>query len=168
MTGIAYSTCAKGAGAAYGNWMQTGRQRVNLIRGREQLPSGVDFFLPVGFSAAHSSPEFSQVPLPLCYYQAAAFRREEGADGAALRSQRPQCNGESSDDRRGKDYRFFAGGLFRATAALTSALNATASTFSPSWMSIALRVLPSRLELKRRDGSGMQAPWAKVSLTTFM
>src|SRR6185436_4794732 len=37
----------------------------------------------------------------------------------------------------------------------------------PSWMSIALRVWPSRLELKRRDGSGRLAPWANVSFTTF-
>src|SRR4029077_17669960 len=35
-------------------------------------------------------------------------------------------------------------------------------------MSIALRVLPSRLELKRRDGSGMLAPWANVSFTAFV
>src|SRR5688572_7433930 len=34
-------------------------------------------------------------------------------------------------------------------------------------MSIALRVLPSRLELKRRDGSGILAPRANVSFTTF-
>jgi hypothetical protein len=54
-------------------------------------------------------------------------------------------------------YRFFAAAL-RATAALTSALKARASTASPSWMSIARRVLPSRLELNRRDGSGMLAP----------
>src|SRR5437870_3215031 len=65
-------------------------------------------------------------------------------------------------------YRFFAGGPFWATAAFTSALNAPASTFSPSWMSIALRVLPSRLELKRRDGSGRLAPLANVSFTTLV
>src|SRR5689334_14317271 len=35
-------------------------------------------------------------------------------------------------------------------------------------MSIALRVLPSKLELKRRDGSGTLAPRANVSLTTFV
>src|SRR5262245_23066946 len=35
-------------------------------------------------------------------------------------------------------------------------------------MSIALRVLPSRLELKRREGSGMLAPRANVSFTTFL
>src|SRR5207302_7625119 len=40
--------------------------------------------------------------------------------------------------------------------------------FSPSWMSIALRVLPSKLELKRRDGSGVLAPRANVSLTTAL
>src|SRR5262245_63200951 len=35
-------------------------------------------------------------------------------------------------------------------------------------MSIALRVLPSKLELKRRDGSGRLAPRANVSFTTFL
>src|SRR5437660_712480 len=35
-------------------------------------------------------------------------------------------------------------------------------------MSIALRVLPSKLELKRRDGSGIVAPRANVSFTTFV
>src|SRR5258706_3997926 len=35
-------------------------------------------------------------------------------------------------------------------------------------MSIALRVLPSKLELKRRDGSGRLAPRANVSFTTFV
>jgi hypothetical protein len=34
-------------------------------------------------------------------------------------------------------------------------------------MSIARRVLPVKLELKRRDGSGIVAPRAKVSFTTF-
>ena len=64
-------------------------------------------------------------------------------------------------------YRFFAS-AFSATAAFTSALNAPASTFWPSWMSIALRVLPSKLELNRRDGSGRLAPRANVSFTTFV
>src|SRR3954451_2095445 len=59
-------------------------------------------------------------------------------------------------------------GLFKATAALTSALKAPASICSPSWMSIARRVPPSRLELKRRDGSGTLAPRANVSFTTFL
>src|SRR5438874_5005082 len=35
-------------------------------------------------------------------------------------------------------------------------------------MSIALRVLPSKLELKRRDGSERLAPRANVSFTTFV
>jgi len=35
-------------------------------------------------------------------------------------------------------------------------------------MSIALRVFPSRLELKRPEGSGSFAPWANVSFTTFL
>src|SRR5438128_3882 len=35
-------------------------------------------------------------------------------------------------------------------------------------MSIALRVLPSKLELERRDGSGILAPRANVSFTTFV
>jgi len=63
---------------------------------------------------------------------------------------------------------FFAGAPFWATAAFTSALNARASTVSPSWMSIARRTLPSRLELKRRAGSGVVAPLAKVSFTAFL
>src|SRR6185436_8535459 len=49
-----------------------------------------------------------------------------------------------------------------------SVLKAGASTVSPSWMSIARRVFPSRLELKRRAGSLSDAPLAKVSFTTFL
>ena len=47
------------------------------------------------------------------------------------------------------------------------AVNASASMVAPSRMSIARRVLPSRLALKRCDGSGIAAPRAKVSFTTF-
>src|SRR5712692_6544500 len=47
-----------------------------------------------------------------------------------------------------------------------SALNAPASTFSPSWMSIARLVFPSRLELKSLAGSFNEAPLANVSFTT--
>src|SRR5262245_56732733 len=65
-------------------------------------------------------------------------------------------------------YRLLAAWPFWVTAAFTSALNARASTFSASWMSIALRVLPSKLALKRRDGSGTLAPRANVSFTTFV
>src|SRR5437899_3203773 len=58
--------------------------------------------------------------------------------------------------------------LLRATAWRTSALKADSSTSSPSWMSIARRTFPSRLELKRRAGSFRDAPLEKVSFTTFL
>src|SRR2546425_7653641 len=58
--------------------------------------------------------------------------------------------------------------LLRATAWRTSAVNADSSTASPSWMSIARRTFPSRLELKRRAGSFRDAPLAKVSFTQFL
>src|SRR5947208_15375751 len=71
-----------------------------------------------------------------------------------------------------QDFRFFEGldlpELLRATAWRTSALNADSSTSSPSWMSIARRTFPSRLELKRRAGSFRDAPLAKVSFATFL
>src|SRR5262249_20420372 len=58
--------------------------------------------------------------------------------------------------------------LFRVTAARTRVFNASSSIVSPSWKSIARRVLPSRLELKRRAGSFSAAPLAKVIFTTFL
>src|SRR3954466_10524372 len=58
--------------------------------------------------------------------------------------------------------------LLRAIAWRTSVLNADALTSSPSRMSIARRVFPSRLELKRPAGSFNDAPLAKVSLTRFL
>src|SRR5439155_16962230 len=71
-----------------------------------------------------------------------------------------------------QDFAFFAGfdlaELLRATAWRTSALKEDSSTSSPSWMSIARRTFPSRLELKRRTGSLRNAPLAKVSFTTFL
>jgi len=51
---------------------------------------------------------------------------------------------------------------FSATAWRTSDLNADSSTSSPSWMSIARRTFPSRLELNRRAGSFRDAPLAKA------
>src|SRR5678816_1085849 len=48
--------------------------------------------------------------------------------------------------------------VFDATAARMSAFNAVSSILSPSWKSMARRVLPSRLELKRPDGSFSAAP----------
>src|SRR5262245_9335053 len=47
-----------------------------------------------------------------------------------------------------------------------SVLNAPASTSSPSWMSSARLVFPSRLELKSLAGSFNAAPLAKVNFTT--
>ena len=80
-----------------------------------------------------------------------------------------------SDLFRGRipyDFAFFEGfdlpELLRATAWRTSALKADSSTSSPSWMSIARRTFPSRLELKRRAGSFRDAPLAKVSFTTVL
>jgi len=52
-----------------------------------------------------------------------------------------------------------------ATAAFTRALNARASTVSPSWMSIARCVPPSKPALKSPAGSSSAAPLAKVSFT---
>ena len=46
--------------------------------------------------------------------------------------------------------------------------SAFSSIFSPSRMSIARRVLPSRLELKSFAGSFSDAPFANVSLTTLL
>ena len=57
---------------------------------------------------------------------------------------------------------------FRLTAARINALNASSSIASPSRMSIARLVLPSRLELKRPEGSSNEAPLAKVIFTTFL
>src|SRR5438552_1243967 len=49
-----------------------------------------------------------------------------------------------------------------------SAFNASSSILSPSWKSMARLVLPSRLELKRPEGSSSEAPLAKVTFTTFL
>jgi hypothetical protein len=58
--------------------------------------------------------------------------------------------------------------LFKVTAARTRVFNASSSIASPSWRSMARLVFPSRLELKRRDGSFRAAPLAKVIFTTFL
>src|ERR1700716_3391654 len=49
-----------------------------------------------------------------------------------------------------------------------SAFNAFSSILSPPWKSMARLVLPSRLELKRPEGSSNEAPLAKVIFTTFL
>lgn len=58
--------------------------------------------------------------------------------------------------------------LFMVTAARMRAFKACSSTSSPSWKSMARLVFPSRLELKRPEGSSSAAPFAKVILTTFL
>src|SRR5262245_979966 len=55
-----------------------------------------------------------------------------------------------------------------ATAWRMSALNAASSNSSPSWMSIARRTFPSRLELKSPAGSSNDAPLANVTFTAFL
>src|SRR4029079_2153271 len=57
---------------------------------------------------------------------------------------------------------------FRATAARTRVFSASSSISSPSWMSIARLTFPSRLELKRPEGSSRAAPLAKVIFTTLL
>src|SRR6202171_2063203 len=49
-----------------------------------------------------------------------------------------------------------------------SVLKASSSISSPSWISIARLVLPSRLELKSPLGSLSEAPLAKVSFTALL
>src|SRR6266540_1721718 len=58
--------------------------------------------------------------------------------------------------------------LFKATAARMRAFRASSSSLSPSWKSMARLALPSRLELKRPEGSFREAPLAKVIFTTFL
>src|SRR3954447_10911909 len=58
--------------------------------------------------------------------------------------------------------------VFNATAARMSAFNALSSILSLSWKSMARLVLPSRLELKRPEGSSSEAPLAKVIFTTCL
>src|SRR5215510_969424 len=49
-----------------------------------------------------------------------------------------------------------------------SAFRAFSSILSSSWKSMARLVLPSRLELKRPEGSSNEAPLVKVSFTTLL
>src|SRR6516164_8027281 len=55
-----------------------------------------------------------------------------------------------------------------ATADRISALKAASLSFSPSRMSMARRVFPSRLELNNFLGSWSEAPRKKVSFTTCL
>src|SRR5581483_7077475 len=57
---------------------------------------------------------------------------------------------------------------FSATASRMRFFSASSSISSSSLMSMARRTLPSRLELKRPEGSFKAAPLKNVSLTTFL
>ena len=99
-------------------------------------------------------------------------RRVPGLGGRADRGDRAGGSARAGRVRAARrvtagDYFDFLA-LFSSIASRTSALNAAASTSSPSGMSIARRTLPSRLELKRPVGSSSDAPLAKVSFTTFL
>ena len=72
------------------------------------------------------------------------------------------------DDTPTLNYAFFDLDLFKVTAARTRAFNGSSSIFPPSWKSMARLTFPSRLELKRPEGSFRAAPLAKVILTTFL
>src|SRR6476646_11786990 len=58
--------------------------------------------------------------------------------------------------------------VFSATAARMSAFSAPSSISSPSRRSMARLVLPSRLALKRPEGSSSAAPLAKVVFTALL
>ncbi|MNV57173.1 hypothetical protein D3C71_1494890 [compost metagenome] len=58
--------------------------------------------------------------------------------------------------------------VLSSMAALINDANAFSSICSPSWTSMARRVLPSRLALNSFDGSSSEAPLAKVSFTTCL
>jgi hypothetical protein len=63
---------------------------------------------------------------------------------------------------------FEAEDVFRATAARIRVFRAFSLTWSPSRKSMARLALPSRLELKRPEGSSNEAPLANVIFTTFL
>lgn len=58
--------------------------------------------------------------------------------------------------------------VFRATAARIRVFRAFSLTLSPSRKSMARLALPSRLELKRPEGSSNEAPLENVIFTTFL
>jgi hypothetical protein len=57
---------------------------------------------------------------------------------------------------------------FRPAAARIRFVKAFSSISSPARKSIARRVFPSRLELKRPEGSSSEAPLKNVSFTTLL
>src|SRR5262249_61180794 len=96
----------------------------------------------------------------------AARAPRQGADGQGRFHDAPQALFGRFWERTGRAV--VRADVFSATAARMSAFNAFSLILSPSWISMARLVLPSRLELKRRDGSLSKAPLAKVSFTTAL
>ena len=107
-------------------------------------------------SVSSTMPPADLAPFPSCAAVTAAFWPRV-----------PSTPGSAPAIEEANDY-FLAADVFRVTAARMSAFSAFSLTFSPSWKSIARRTLPSRLELKRCDGSFSEAPLAKVAFTTLL
>ena len=105
-----------------------------------------------------------------------SVKRAQGAAEGAVISPIPgrrqlkngKARGRHWDPRPDPSGHLCALDLFSVTAARMRALSASSSIVSPSRKSMARLVLPSRLELKRRDGSFKAAPLAKVIFTTFL
>jgi len=107
--------------------------------------------------------------------------RSSGRLAGSTRSRRRFCRRERSrcrqprsrpsDSHAGRWGRFHAGFLlfrFSATASRMRSFSAASLILSFSLMSMARLTFPSRLELKRPEGSSKAAPLKKVSLTTFL
>src|SRR5437764_11545230 len=94
--------------------------------------------------------------------------RRDGAGGRPDGRGDPAREAATGMSRGARGPYFARPEVFSATAARISAFNAFSSILSPSWISMARRVLPSRLELKRPTGSGSEAPLANVIFTTFL
>src|SRR6266550_189445 len=96
------------------------------------------------------------------------FRRPRAVERRLARAGEPpephRLRAPALPQQREQDHR----SVFNDTAARMSAFNAFSSILSPSWKSMARLVLPSRLELKRPEGSSNEAPLAKVNFTTFL
>src|SRR5208283_429946 len=94
----------------------------------------------------------------------------------SIRDELPGAPPSSRTLRQGGDFHRAFGLLFvlllpsrfSATAARIRSFKAASSILSPSWMSIARRTFPSRLELNRPFGSFSAAPFANVIFTTSL
>src|SRR5512138_1523125 len=113
---------------------------------------------PVQWPRPHiddGSPPTNPIPASTAGVSRSGHRSRES-------NEKPEdCAVRQLDQPRARD-------LFSVTAARIRVFNAFSSILSPSWKSMARRVLPSRLALKRPDGSSSAAPLAKVIFTTFL